>query len=206
MRYSEHFDKQGLSFNNVTKVWRGILIQTVVFISLFVFLSQINYFTKTYPEYGIYTFYLGLLSLLPSLFVLLHYFNLKRVIRRSFRKIDRRFVLLGKDAKRLQRCLTAGFVLADVTLLTGVAHLVITGNLAEASYLWGSALLLCVLYRPCVRYINCSSPADGRQKKQPQKPLAAVQPLPTRPPLHRPARKQALSRKSSAHALEAETG
>ena len=162
MRYSEHFENQELSFNDVAKVWRGILIQTVVFIALFVFLGQINYFTKTYPEYGIYTFYIGLVSILPSLFVLLRYFSLKRFIRRSFRRIDRRFVLLGEDAKKLQKCLTAGFILADITLLIGVAHLVITGNLVETAYLWASALLLCVLYKPCVRYINCGSTAKSK--------------------------------------------
>ncbi len=211
MRYSEHFEDQELSFNDVAKVWRGILIQTVVFIALFVFLGQINYFTNTYPEYGIYTFYIGLVSILPSLFVLLRYFSLKRLIRRSFRRIDRRFVLLGEDAKKLQRCLTAGFILADITLLTGVAHLVITGNLVETAYLWASALLLCVLYKPCVRYINCGSTAKAKAASaaatnQAAPKTARRQPMPVRQPaaVQRPAGSRTAPKRRRR--LEAEAG
>ncbi len=156
MKFVEHFEKEKLSFHNISKTWRGIMLQTVAFVMIFVVLNQINYFTKSLPQYGVYTFYIGLFSIIPSLFLIFRYQSIRSAILKTF-KVNRNFVLLGKDAEKLRRCMVNGFIFADLTLLSGVAHLVVTGSLLEASFLWGITLALCLYYKPCVNYINCGA-------------------------------------------------
>lgn len=156
MKFVEHFEKDKLSSHNISKTWRGIMLQTIAFVIFFIILNQINYFTKSLPQYGVYTFYIGLFSIIPSIFLIFRYQSIRSAILKTF-KVNRNFVLLGKDAEKLRRCMTSGFIFADLTLLCGVAHLVVTGSLLETSFLWGITLALCLYYKPCVNYINCSS-------------------------------------------------
>ncbi len=150
-------EKHKLDFHDVARIWRGVLWQSAVFIAVFVSLSQLEYFTNSLADFGVVSFGLGLVSIIPSLYVLFKFHRLRRIIRAKFQGINNQFVLLGDEADQLKRYMTRGIVLADLTLIIGVAHLVITGNLVEAIYFWGVALFFCLNYKPCVRFINCSS-------------------------------------------------
>jgi len=156
MKFVEHFEQQTVSFQNVSKVWGGVILQSAFFICLFAFLSHINYFTNIFPEYGVYTFHLGLISLIPSIVLLGFYHSLRLKIKSRYHKITPQFILLGKEATRLRTYMIIGIFLADFTMLVGVAHLVLTANLVEAAYFWLSSVFFCINYKPCVRYINCS--------------------------------------------------
>ena len=156
MKYVKHFEKQSYQFEDVSKIWSGVIFQSAFFIIFFAFLSYINYFTRTYPSYGVYTFHLGLLSILPSVVLLVLFYQLKAKIRARFTNITPDFILLGQDAKHLKNYMLVGIILADVTLLIGVAHLIVTTNLLEAAYFWISSVFFCLNYKPCVRFVNCS--------------------------------------------------
>ena len=150
-------EKHNLSFHDVARIWRSVLWQSAVFIAVFVSLSRLEYFTNSLADFGVVTFGLGLVSIIPSLYVLVRFHRLRRRIRAKFQEINTQFVLLGDDAEKLKRYMTRGIVLADLTLIIGVGHLVITGNLVEAIYFWGIALFFCLNYKPCVRFIDCSA-------------------------------------------------
>ncbi len=156
MKYVKHFEQQSISFQNVNKVWGGVILQSAFFICLFSFLSHIQYFAQTFPEYGVITFHLGLISLIPSLILLGFYHTLRLKIRSKNKKITSSFILIGSDATRLKLYMMAGIVLADITMLIGVAHLLLTANLLESAYFWITSVFLCINYKPCVRYINCT--------------------------------------------------
>lgn len=154
MKCIEHFKAQDLDFHDVAKIWRGVLVQSVLFISLFVVLSFLDFFTKTFPKYGIYTFYFGLATILPSTLILIRFHILRVRIKREFKAIHKNFVLLGQEARQIKFYMKLGIVISDITMLCGVAHLVITGNLVEASYIWMISLFFCLNYKPCVQYIQ----------------------------------------------------
>lgn len=170
MKYVKHFEKHTISFQDVYKIWSGVIFQSVFFILLFIFLSSINYFKQAFPEFGVYTFHLGLVAIIPSLVLLFYYHRLRRIIKSRFSEITPKFILLGDEARRLKTYMITAIILADIIMLFGVAHLVLTANLLEASYFWLISLFLFMNYKPCVRYINCalntcSESSDFKEQK-----------------------------------------
>ncbi len=157
MKCIEHFKAQDLDFHDVAKIWRGVLFQSFLFISLFVALSYFGFFTKTFPQYGIYTFYFGIATIIPSTYVLLRFHVLRIRIKKEFKAINRNFVLLGQEARQIKFYMKFGIVLSDIAMLSGVAHLVMTGNLQEAIYIWAVSLFFCLNYKPCVQYVQSNN-------------------------------------------------
>ncbi|VAW80969.1 hypothetical protein MNBD_GAMMA12-3604 [hydrothermal vent metagenome] len=164
MKCIEHFKAQDLDFHDVEKIWRGVLIQSVLFIGLFVTLSFFQFFTKTFPEYGIYTFYFGIATIVPSTLVLLRFHILRLRIKKEFTAINKNFVLLGQEARQIKFNMKFGIVLSDIAMLSGVAHLVMTGNLREASYIWIISLFFCLNYKPCVQYVQSNDFSANKEQ------------------------------------------
>ena len=154
MKCIEHFEAQDLDFHDIAKIWRGVLVQSFLFIGLFATLSYFGFFVKTFPQYGIYTFYFGLATIIPSSFILIRYHMLRCRIREEFKAIHKNFILLGQEARQLKAYMKYGIVLSDIAMLAGVAHLVITNNLLEAAYLWIISIVFCLTFKPCVQYIQ----------------------------------------------------
>ena len=157
----EYFKAQDLDFHDVAKIWRGVLVQSLLFISLFMALSYFGFFKKTFPQYGIYTFYFGLATIIPSTIILLRFHVLRRRIKKEFQSIHRNFILLGQEARQIKFYMKFGIVVSDIAMLSGVAHLVITGNLLEAGYIWLLSIFFCLNYKPCVQYVQ-SNECQGK--------------------------------------------
>lgn len=156
MKFVEHFKEQTISFQDVYKIWSGVIFQSVFFIFLFISLSHLNYFNSTYSAFGVYTFHLGIIAVIPSLVLLFFYHRLRCKIKSRFSGITPKFILLGNEARRLKTYMISAIILGDIIMLFGVAHLVLTSNLLEASYFWLISVFIFINFKPCVRYINCA--------------------------------------------------
>lgn len=131
----------------MTRLWMSFLSQAIAFTAVLVVATAYIQFDGFRPEWGNYSFALGVLAILPSIPLL-----------REFRELAQRHghPVPPDPAQltRMHRKLVTGLAVADLPALVGAGHLFLTAQVVPTLLLCLATVALVYLYRP---------PATGRR-------------------------------------------
>jgi hypothetical protein len=123
------------------KIWLGFLYQSIAFLVVLVLVINYVEFSAFRPAWGTYSFGLGILSVLPSIPLLMRFRRLKlgsTLARRSD----------PDHLKALRQSLVLGVALADLPALMGIIHFFLTADLFQLVLLCLTTVVLIYLYKP----------------------------------------------------------